>query len=136
MLAEKILFLRLSLFQKDILIKSQIRSRCSIGYYIKQDPYARVACEVFTTTNTVIVGGEISTTVDLDIEKIARETLLEIGYTDDRFGIDGRTCDIQVLVHTQSPDIAMGVDRSSDSWPLGQETKELCLDMQRMKLRL
>jgi S-adenosylmethionine synthetase len=119
MLAEKILFTSESVSEgHPDKIADQI-SDAVLDAALEQDPYARVACEVFTTTNTVIVGGEISTTADLDIEKIARETLLEIGYTDDRFGIDGRTCDIQVLVHTQSPDIAMGVDRSSDTMAIG-----------------
>lgn len=86
---------------------------------LSQDPLSRVACEVFTTTNTVIVGGEITTKAELDIEKIARDTLIGIGYTDDKFGIDGHTCDVQVLVHTQSPDIAMGVDSSSDTKEVG-----------------
>lgn len=86
---------------------------------LAQDPYSRVACEVFTTTNTVIVGGEITTTAELDYEKIARETLIAIGYTDDEWGIDGHTCNVQVLVHTQSPDIAMGVDASSDTKDVG-----------------
>ena len=84
-----------------------------------QDPLSRVACEVFTTTNTVIVGGEITTKAELDIEKIARDTLIGIGYTDDKFGIDGHNCNVQVLVHTQSPDIAMGVDSSSDTKEVG-----------------
>lgn len=86
---------------------------------LREDPFARVACEVFTTTNTVIVGGEITTTAVLDYEKIARDTLVNIGYTDDAWGIDGHTCDVQVLVHTQSPDIAMGVDASSDTQDVG-----------------
>ena len=86
---------------------------------LAQDRYARVACEVFTTTNTVVVGGEITTTAELDYEKIARETLVEIGYTNDEWGIDGHTCNVQVLVHTQSPDIAMGVDTSSDTQAVG-----------------
>ena len=86
---------------------------------LAQDPYSRVACEVFTTTNTVIVGGEITTAAKLDYEKIARETLIAIGYTDDEWGIDGNTCNVQILVHTQSPDIAMGVDASSDTKDVG-----------------
>ncbi|GKV70057.1 S-adenosylmethionine synthase [Sporosarcina sp. NCCP-2716] len=86
---------------------------------LAQDPFSRVACEVFTTTNTVIVGGEITTHAVLDIERIARQTLLDIGYTKDEFGIDGNTCDVQVLVHTQSADIAMGVDASSDTKEIG-----------------
>ena len=83
------------------------------------DPMSRVACEVFTTTNTVIVGGEITTKANLDYEKIARDTLIEIGYTNDEWGIDAHTCNVQVLVHTQSPDIAMGVDESSDTKDVG-----------------
>ena len=86
---------------------------------LAQDPFSRVACEVFTTTNTVIVGGEITTGAVLDIEKIARQTLVNIGYTNDELGIDGNTCNVQVLVHTQSPDIAMGVDTSSDTKEIG-----------------
>lgn len=86
---------------------------------LEQDPHSRVACEVFTTTNTVIVGGEISTRANLNIEKIARDTLTEIGYTDDSIGIDGANCNVQVLVHTQSPDIAMGVDQSFDTNAIG-----------------
>ena len=86
---------------------------------LSQDPLSRVACEVFTTTNTVIVGGEITTKAELDIEKIARDTLIGIGYTDDKFGIDGHNCNVQVLVHTQSPDIAVGVNSSSDTKEIG-----------------
>lgn len=86
---------------------------------LSQDPLSRVACETFTTTNTVIVGGEITTNAVLDIEKIARETLIEIGYTNDQLGIDGHNCNVQVLVHSQSPDIAMGVDSSSDTNDVG-----------------
>ncbi|KOS69126.1 S-adenosylmethionine synthase [Lysinibacillus contaminans] len=86
---------------------------------LSQDPLSRVACEVFTTTNTVIVGGEITTKAELDIEKIARDTLVGIGYTDDKLGIDGHNCNVQVLVHTQSPDIAVGVDSSSDTKEVG-----------------
>lgn len=86
---------------------------------LAQDPLSRVACEVFTTTNTVIVGGEITTKAELNIEGIARDTLIDIGYTDDQFGIDGHTCNVQVLVHKQSPDIAMGVDSSSDTKEVG-----------------
>ncbi|WP_341321235.1 methionine adenosyltransferase [Solibacillus sp. FSL H8-0523] len=86
---------------------------------LAQDPLSRVACEVFTTTNTVIVGGEITTKAVIDFEAIARQTLTDIGYTDDKFGIDGNNCNVQVLVHTQSPDIAMGVDASSDTQEVG-----------------
>lgn len=86
---------------------------------LTEDPMSRVACEVFTTTNTVIIGGEITTSAKLNFEKIARETLINIGYTDDQYGIDGHNCNVQVLVHSQSPDIAMGVDASSDTKDVG-----------------
>ncbi|KFL42483.1 S-adenosylmethionine synthase [Lysinibacillus sp. BF-4] len=86
---------------------------------LAQDPYSRVACEVFTTTNCVIVGGEITTNATLDIEQIARQTLQQIGYTDEAYGIDGATCEVRVLVHTQSADIAQGVDASSDTKAIG-----------------
>lgn len=86
---------------------------------LAQDPYSRVACEVFTTTNCVIVGGEITTNATLDIEQIARQTLQQIGYTDEAYGIDGATCEVSVLVHTQSADIAQGVDASSDTKAIG-----------------
>lgn len=86
---------------------------------LAQDPYSRVACEVFTTTNCVIVGGEITTNATLNIEQIARQTLQQIGYTDEAYGIDGATCEVRVLVHTQSADIAQGVDISSDTKAIG-----------------
>lgn len=119
MLAEKILFTSESVSEgHPDKIADQI-SDAVLDAALAQDPFARVACEVFTTTNTVIVGGEIATSADLDIEAIARKTLLEIGYTDERYGIDGRTCNVQVLLHSQSPDIAMGVDASSDTQETG-----------------
>ena len=86
---------------------------------LAQDPYSRVACEVFTTTNCVIVGGEITTNATLNIEQIARQTLQQIGYTDEAYGIDAATCEVRVLVHTQSADIAQGVDTSSDTKAIG-----------------
>ena len=86
---------------------------------LAQDPYSRVACEVFTTTNCVIVGGEITTNATLDIEQIARQTLQQIGYTDEAYGIDATTCEVRVLVHSQSADIAQGVDASSDTKDIG-----------------
>ncbi|RDW20304.1 methionine adenosyltransferase [Oceanobacillus arenosus] len=118
-MAEKILFTSESVSEgHPDKIADQI-SDAVLDAALAQDPFSRVACEVFTTTNTVIVGGEISTTAVLDIEKIARETLIEIGYVDDAYGIDGHTCDVNVLVHTQSPDIAKGVDASSDTQDIG-----------------
>ncbi|MFG3611629.1 methionine adenosyltransferase [Rummeliibacillus stabekisii] len=119
MLTEKILFTSESVSEgHPDKIADQI-SDAVLDAALAQDPFSRVACEVFTTTNMVIIGGEITTSAILDIERIARDTLLEIGYSDAQFGIDGHTCNIQVLVHTQSPDIAMGVDSSSDLKEIG-----------------
>lgn len=118
-MAEKILFTSESVSEgHPDKIADQI-SDAVLDAALAQDPYSRVACEVFTTTNTVIVGGEITTKANLNVEKIVRDTLNEIGYTDDQFGIDGSTCNVEVLLHTQSPDIAMGVDTSSDISEIG-----------------
>jgi len=119
LLAEKILFTSESVSEgHPDKIADQI-SDAVLDAALAQDPLSRVACEVFTTTNTVIIGGEIATSADLDIEAIARKTLLEIGYTDEQYGIDGNTCNVQVLLHAQSADIAMGVDASSDTKEIG-----------------
>lgn len=119
MLAEKILFTSESVSEgHPDKIADQI-SDAVLDAALAQDPNARVACEVFTTTGTVIVGGEITTTAILDIETIVRHTLLDIGYTDERYGINGYTCRVDVLVHRQSPDIAMGVNSSTDTCSIG-----------------
>lgn len=78
---------------------------------LEQDPFSRVACECFTTTNLVLIGGEITTKAKIDYEQIARNVMIKIGYTSSELGIDGRTCKVLNLVKTQSPDIAMGVSR-------------------------
>ncbi len=77
---------------------------------IKEDKNSRVACEVFTTTNLVVIGGEITTCAKVDYEHIARETWKKIGYIRDEVGIDGDKCDVQVVLDTQSADIAMGTN--------------------------
>lgn len=77
---------------------------------LASDPYSRVACEVFTTTNLVVVGGEITTNASVDYEKIARDTLVKIGYTSNEVGIDGNNCKVQVVMDTQSADIALGTN--------------------------
>lgn len=74
------------------------------------DAYGRVACETLLTTGLVIVAGEITTSAWVDITKIARETIREIGYTRAKFGFDANTCGVITAIDTQSPDIAMGVD--------------------------
>ncbi len=79
---------------------------------LAQDPQARVACETATTTGIVFVMGEITTNAYVDVEKIVRETLAEIGYTRAKFGFDSETCAVITSIHGQSPDIALGVDKS------------------------
>ncbi len=78
---------------------------------IEQDPYSRVACETFVTTGLVLVGGEITTAGYVDVQKVARETVKSIGYTDAGFGLDWESCGVVVALDQQSADIAMGVDR-------------------------
>lgn len=80
-----------------------------------EDPNGRVACETIVTTGQAHIFGEISTTAKVDIPGIARKTIKEIGYTDSRFGFDSETCAILVSLDEQSPDIALGVDRSLES---------------------
>jgi S-adenosylmethionine synthetase len=75
-----------------------------------QDPMGRVACETLLAKELVVVAGEITTTANVDFEKIARETLREIGYTSPDTGIGCDTCKVMVSVSKQSPDIAMGVE--------------------------
>lgn len=77
---------------------------------LKQDKKARVACETAAFDNTIIIGGEITTTAKVDYEKLAREVLKDIGYTDSTFGIDYKTCEVLLKLNTQSPDINQGVD--------------------------
>jgi S-adenosylmethionine synthetase len=74
-----------------------------------QDPGSRVACETFTTTGLVMIGGEITTKAVIDYQKIARDTLQQIGYNDPSFGIDCNSCCVLHSIHKQSPDISQGV---------------------------
>ncbi|HEX2425638.1 MAG TPA: methionine adenosyltransferase [Actinomycetota bacterium] len=76
------------------------------------DPDGRVACETLVTTGIVMVAGEITTSEYVDIPAIVRRTVLEIGYTDANFGIDGATCGVITSIQEQSPDIARGVDHA------------------------
>jgi S-adenosylmethionine synthetase len=77
---------------------------------LEQDPYGRVACEVLVTTGICVVAGEITTTCYVDVPKVARNTIQEVGYTDASFGFDYKTCGVLNAIQGQSPDIAMGVD--------------------------
>ena len=79
---------------------------------IAQDPKARVACETFCTTGVVNVMGEITTTAQIDIPSIVREVVCDIGYDNANAGFNGNTCAVLVALDKQSPDIAMGVDKS------------------------
>lgn len=82
---------------------------------IAQDPMARVACETLVTTGLVHVVGEITTNCYVDIPKIVRETVKNIGYTRAKFGFDGDTCGVLTSIDEQSPDIAMGVDKALEA---------------------
>ena len=77
-----------------------------------QDPMSRVACETATTTGMVLVLGEITTNAYVDIQKIVRDTIKEIGYTRGKFGFDAETCGVITAIDEQSADIAMGVDKA------------------------
>src|SRR6185437_16089050 len=77
---------------------------------LEQDPYGRVACEVLVTTGICVVAGEITTTCYVDVPKVARQTIEDVGYTDAAYGFDCKTCGVLNTIQGQSPDIAMGVD--------------------------
>ena len=77
---------------------------------LAQDPMSRVACETLTTTGLVLVAGEITTTAKIDYQDVVRKTVAEIGYTRGKYGFDAETCAVLSSIHSQSPDIAMGVD--------------------------
>jgi len=79
---------------------------------LAQDPDSRVACEVLVTTGLCVVAGEITTRSHVDYAQVARETIQRIGYTNDDWGINGKTCAVMVALDRQSPDISQGVTRS------------------------
>ena len=84
---------------------------------LEQDPFSRVACECLITTNKLIIAGEITTQAQVDYEAIARKVICDIGYDSEEKFFDGKCCEVEVLIHTQSPDIAMGVD----TWGAGDQ---------------
>ena len=91
---------------------------------LEKDPYARVACETSVTTGLVLVFGEVSTNAYVDIQKIVRKTINDIGYTRAKFGFDGDTVAVLVAIDEQSPDIAQGVDVALEA----REVKKDSLD--------
>src|SRR5438876_1455312 len=78
---------------------------------LAQDPKSRVACETLVTTDYCVLAGEITSTAKVDFEKVARDVIQAVGYTHDDIGFNAKTCKVDVKLHSQSPDIAMGVDR-------------------------
>lgn len=77
---------------------------------LRQDKYSRVACECFVTTNLLVIGGEITTNAKVDYEAVAHDVMRRIGYTAEDLGIDADTCEIKVVMDTQSSDIALGTN--------------------------
>src|SRR4249919_2431826 len=82
---------------------------------LTDDPYGRVACETLITTGLVVVAGEISTETYVDVARIVRERICDIGYTHSEWGFDATTCGVVVAIDEQSPDIAQGVDTSYET---------------------
>ena len=87
--------------------------------YLKEDSNSRVACEVCAHQNGILVMGEITSKANIDIEKIVRKTIIDIGYDNDDLYFNGNNVKIDINLNTQSPDIALGVDSSLDSKELG-----------------
>lgn len=88
---------------------------------LKEDPAGRVACETLVSTGLVVVAGEITTDCYVDIPKIARETVKEVGYTRAKYGFDGDTCAVVTAIDEQSPDIARGVDKAREARELDDD---------------
>ncbi|MDE6004784.1 MAG: methionine adenosyltransferase [Oscillospiraceae bacterium] len=86
---------------------------------LEQDIYGRVACETVVTTGMILCMGEISTKANIDIAKIARQVVIDIGYDRAKFGFDGHTCNVMIAMDEQSSDIAMGVNCSYDTQETG-----------------
>lgn len=82
--------------------------------YLRHDPESRVAVETMTTTGIVVVAGEVTSKARFDVQAIVRKTIREIGYDDPRYGFDSDSCSVLVSLHSQSPDISMGVSASED----------------------
>src|SRR6056297_359064 len=81
-----------------------------LDHVLENDPQGRVACETFVSTGLVLVGGEITTDSYVDISKIARDTVLDVGYNKREYGFDGESCAVLTSIDEQSPDISEGVN--------------------------
>ena len=92
---------------------------------MEQDPMSRVACETCTTTGIVMVMGEITTNAYVDIQKIVRDTVREVGYTRGKYGFDADTCGVITAIDEQSSDIAMGVDKALEARERDMSEEEL-----------
>jgi S-adenosylmethionine synthetase len=92
---------------------------------LEQDPYGRVACETITKTGFVLVAGEISTSCYIDIPKIVRNTIRNIGYDNAEYGFDYKTCAVFTSIEEQSQDIAMGVNEADEYKNGGKDTKDM-----------
>lgn len=92
---------------------------------LKQDPMSRVACETCTTTGLVMVMGEITTNAYVDIQKVVRQTLTDIGYTRAKYGFDASTCGVITAIDEQSKDIALGVDKALEAKESDMSDEEL-----------
>ena len=87
--------------------------------YLKSDPYSRVACEVCAHKDGIVVMGEVTSKTNIDIEKIVREVVINVGYDKDELGFNGNNIDIQIYMNKQSNDIACGVNNSLDEEDIG-----------------
>ncbi len=92
--------------------------------YFEKDPYSRVACETVAGKGQVLVTGEITSKADIDIEKIVRDTIKEIGFDNSKTDIDYKTCKVLLNISKQSPDIALGVDKSLEQKNGGKDESE------------
>ena len=92
---------------------------------MEADPMSRVACETAMTTGLVLVMGEVTTNAYVDIQKIVRDTVTEIGYTRGKFGFDAETCGVLVSLDEQSEDIALGVDKALEAKEQGMSEEEI-----------
>ena len=104
---------------------------------MEQDPMSRVACETCTTTGLVMIMGEITTNAYVDIQKVARDTIRKIGYTDAEYGFSADSCAVMTVLDEQSTDIAMGVDKALEAKEHKMSDEELtmiCILMPKKKL--